>query len=506
VATEAIIEILSATGTVQVTSTGGIGYGLSAVGSVTLTADPQNYPQPMVIASVSVQGQNPVFAFKSAGRINVERVVVSGSTFTFRVRAQSSNPVGLQYWIFDTAAASAKDPTMAGLVAEIRDEYGVVTFDATAAAMRAPESITTPKTPDMIPSGNFVSLTDTQTFSVPSGRVYAVAQSTPSFVFLQHDTGAYSNSQSQPSTGPVLGDEEPPEQFRWRQQALQSYHSTACFIDANTIEVGLTRFENFNLGWRPAGEQPRLDVYGQPRHLIIDVTNFTSAGPVNPTIINVSANATSRTVSTGGATTISQSVTPAVTVSASGGSGSYSYLWQFVSGASEVVANGATNQASFSTSTTNQPQASTRSAIWRCRVTDSNGVVGYGPDVTFSHVAEAYTVDVKLDPIDWADFNVITNENYAVNNHNGQNATGINQPVTLRAYIVNYSGSISDGYVRAYNWNGGNPQFRGDFRYAINGNGSFAFTTNPGEHMYFHVDAATASGRQMASFDVHVYN
>lgn len=430
--TEAVIEILSADGNLQVTGTGGIGYGLSATGALTLTSDAQNHPQPMVIGSVSVTGQNPVLTYKANGRINVERVSVSGSTFTFNLRAQSSGSIGVQYWIFDSAAQSIKDPTMAGLVAEVRDEFGVVTFDATMAAMRVYDAIETAKPSSDVPFGSFVNLNDTTTITVPPGKVYAVAQSTPCFQFLTYDRGGYSNAQQRPTTAIRDDETEPGGVFNWRQQALQSYHSTGGYTSANTIEVGMTRFENFDLGWQPASSTPRNDVYGQARWLIVDVTNFTAAAPINPTQINVGVNATSRSVTTGGASTISQSVTPSVTASASGGSGSYSYLWEFVSGASEVVANGAANGASFSTSTANQPQGSTRSAIWRVRVTDSNGVVGYGPDVTFSHVAQAYTVDVTPDPISLSDQSATSNDPSAYTAGTFFQITGINTAITLR--------------------------------------------------------------------------
>jgi hypothetical protein len=799
---DAIFEILSETGNLQVTGSGGIGYGLSATGAVSMVNDGATHPQPMVVAQVSVNGVNPVFAYKANGRICVERTSVSGSTFTFYLRAQSNVAIGVQYWIFDTATTSVKDPTMAGIAAEIRDEYGVVTFDATMAAMRVSEAVETPKSSSSVPYGRVVDLSDTTTITVPAGRTYAIVQSTPAFVFTTYDMGGYSNSENQPNQ-PIIDPEDGTEPgsglYRWRQQSLQSYQVTGGYTGGSTIEVGLTRFEYFDLGWQPASSTPFIQVYGQARHLIIDVTNFTSAGGISPTIVTAGVNATSRSVTNGGAETISQSTTPVVTVSASGGTAPYTYLWEFVSGSQDVYGYG-TSSASFYTGTNNQPAGSVRSAIYRCRVTDANGYVGYSADVTFSHTAQTYqndyvpdalalvpltfvsnedhastsdvtdltgfnqaitlrgqsydpvgsmdaqavyfytgpinqwgpwehrgtidprnggsyvdfvvqpntrlhyvidnvtnsgrksnyfdlvvwnlsnpggaavlsnkrmtmtvddnndynvgdwtpdaisvpnltgyvsndpelytdgrffqitgvnrqlwlrfirtyyelsqsgaiftrrllvfhsttgsggpwtsyfvgagtpenptpftdvacnngdwfyvqgwittnsgrgsaswrnyidyhdgttvlgrlatfdvsgtvdnddnynNADPNLDPMDWADFSVVTNANYAINNHNGQNATGINQAVTLRAYVVNYSGAISDGYLRAYNWNGGNPQLRGDYRYAVNGDGSFAFGVNPGEHIYFSVDGVTGAGRQTANFAVHVYN
>ncbi|MGU3456562.1 hypothetical protein ACLBV5_09635 [Brevundimonas sp. M1A4_2e] len=429
---DAVIEILSNSGHLQVTGTGGIGYGLSATGAISLVNDGQTHPQPMVVGSVSVTGVNPVFAYKANGNICVERVSVSGSTFTFRVRAQSSVAIGLQYWIFDTAAASVKDPTMAGIVAEIRDEYGVVTFDATMAAMRIAEAVEIAKTPAILPEGRFVSLTDTTDIAVPSGKVYAVVQATPAFVFLTHDSGGYSSSPTRPNQQQVDDGSGPGPGTRWREQSLQSYQSTGGYTGGSTIRVGLTRFEQFYQGWQPASSEPFINVYGQARFLIVDVTNFTSAGGISPTIVNVGVNASTRSVSNGGASVISQSTTPAVTASVSGGTAPYSYLWQFVSGNDQVSGAGMYNGQAFSTTTLNQPAGSTRSALFRCRVTDANGFVGYSPDVTFEHVAQAYSVDVTPDPLSLTNIALVTNEPSGYTNDCDFRVWGINQTINLQ--------------------------------------------------------------------------
>lgn len=651
---EAILEIYGETGNVQASGDGGIGFGLSATGNVTLVNDGATHPQPMVIAQVSVQGQNPIFSFKANGAVCIERISQSGSTFTFHLRAQSNVPIGLQYWVFDTSAGSIKDPTMADIEASLYDQFGVKTIDFTNSFMRIAGSYAVPQHNGAVPSGRDVNLSNTQTFTVPAGRVYAIVQATPAYIFTTFDQGGYSNSETAPDTvlDPNPGDIEPGSGlYNWRQQELQSYQATAGYVGGNVIEAGLTRFEQFDLGWQPQNSTPFCQVYGTPRHIILDVTNFVAAGTIDPTTVVGNVNATTRSVTTGGAESIPSSTTPAVTVSASGGTAPYSYSWQFVSGTNTVVPNGASSQTTFATVTTNQPASTIRSAIYRCRITDANGYVGFTPDVTFTHVADAYaedyipnalalspltltsnlnqeaigdvadlvgfnrditlrverynfsgnidaaavyvyrgptagqwgpwelvgqfdprgagqafvdfvvtpnsrlhyviesvsysgrkdysmdmvvwnlsnpggaaqistgkritvTVDADnnhnvpdytLDPIDWADFTVTTTGNYTGSNHNGQNATGINQAVTLRSYIVNYSGSMTDGYLRAYHWNGGTPQLRGEARYA-GGNTSFAWTVNPGEHIYFTCDALTDSGRKTAGFDVHTYN
>lgn len=445
------MEIYGESGNLQVTGSGGVGYGLSATGAVTLVSDNASHPQPMVVATVTVTGTNPVFSYKATGNICVARTTVNGSTFTYSLRAQSNQPIGLQYWIFDSATAATKDPTMAGIVAEFRDEFGVLTFDATMAAMRVVNVIETDKTPATVPFGGVASIGDTTSITVPSGKVYAIVQATPSFVFTTYDNGGYSSSQQAPQDLGIGLENEPGPGTRWRTQTLESFQATGGYNGSNTIRVGLSRFEYFNLGWVPVDSEPFINVWGQPRHLIIDVTNFTSAGPINPTVVNGSVNATSRSVTTGGASTITQSVTQAVTATASGGSGSYSYLWERVTGSTSVVANGSSTSASFSTSTLNQPQNSTRSAVWRCRITDSNGVVGYAPEVTFNHVASAYTApDPHPDTLNWGNISQSSTAQTVWADTVELTVTGITQAITLRGTITGASGSATNGELEVW--------------------------------------------------------
>jgi len=170
------LEIYSEDGDVQVLGDGGIGFGLSATGNLTLVDDGAAHPQPMVVGTVTVTGTNPILAWKGVGAICLERITVSGSTFTFRLRAKSSTNIGLQYWVFDTAASATKDPTMAGIEAAFYDQYGVTTFDATMAAMRIVDAIETPKDSEVLPVGNFANLGGYTNVTVPSGKVYAVVQ------------------------------------------------------------------------------------------------------------------------------------------------------------------------------------------------------------------------------------------------------------------------------------------------------------------------------------------
>src|SRR5690606_6400543 len=138
--TEAIFEVYGDNG-IQVTGDH-FGFGLSAVGNITLTDDGQTHPQPIVAGTVSVQGVNPVIALRPqvGAMVTVERVSVSGGVHAFGLLCQSGQPVSVQYWIFDTAGQAALDPTMAYLQASIHDALGVKTFDMAMSPMRVAEA------------------------------------------------------------------------------------------------------------------------------------------------------------------------------------------------------------------------------------------------------------------------------------------------------------------------------------------------------------------------------
>lgn len=456
----------------------------------------------MVVGTVTVNGTNPILAWNGVGAICLERITVSGSTFTFRLRAKSNTNIGLQYWVFDTAASATKDPTMAGIEAAFYDQYGVTTFDATMAAMRIVDAIETPKDAEVIPHGMSSNLGGYTNVTVPSGKVYAVVQSTVGFVMTTYDTGAYSNSSTRPNQIEIGDGGEPGPGMRWRYQRLESYQSTGGYTSANNIRVGMTQFEQWEVGWQPASAEPHINVYGQARHMIVDVTNFTSATAPNPTVVTGGVNATSRSVSTGGASTISQSVTPSVTCSASGGTAPYSYLWERISGDTTVVANGSATSASFSTSTSNQPQATTRSAVWRCRITDNNGIVGYSPEVTFSHVAQAYTApDYTPDPLNWSNVSASSSTDLCIGDTAELYFNGINQPITIRATISSSTGTATDGELEIWK----NSQWAA--KSTTMTNGSWAQTTvSNGERISFRGYIRTTSGARNRSYTVTVTN
>lgn len=458
----------------------------------------------MVVGTVSVTGTNPILAFSGPGAICVERITVTGSTFRWNLRAQSNRPIGLQWWVFDTAAASIKDASMADLEAAFYDQYGVKTFDAAASVMRIVDGIATPKTPSDVPFGGWNDLSDTTDFGVPAGKVYAIVQSTPAFVMTTYDTGSYGSGQYPPELN--IGDGEPPLGMTWRYQNLESYQSTGGFINASTIRVGLTRFE-FWPGWNSRDSTPFINVEGQARHLIVDMTNFLAAGAPNPSVVVGSVTATSRSVTTGGSAVIASSTTPSVTASATGGASPYAFLWQYVRGDIAVSANGSTTTASFSTKTLNQDHNTTREAVWRCRITDQNGVVGYSPEVTFKHVASNYALDVVPDPVSFTNITINSNDPDVAWVGTVQTITGINQPITLRVERYSYSGNLDGAMVDVVVKDAaGVQQFHQYFDARGTGMAYLDVTVQNGWSVGYYAHGVTNSGRKSATWNMVVWN
>ena len=501
---DVVLEIYSENGGIQVLGDGGIGFGLAAADNLTLTDDGYTHPQPMVTGKVTVTGTNPILAFSGAGQICVERMVVNGSTFTWNLRAQSSRPIGVQWWVFDTAAASIKDASMADLEAAFYDQYGVTTFDAAASVMRIKDGIATPKTPSDVPFGGWSNLEDTTNFSVPAGKVYAIVQSTPAFVMTTYDTGSYGTGQYPPEQN--FGDGEPPLGMNWRYQNLESYQATGGYIDASTIQVGLTRFE-FWPSWNSRNSTPFINVEGQARHMIVDVTNFLAAGAPNPSVVVGSVNATSRSVTTGGSAVIASSTTPSVTASATGGASPYSYLWQYVRGSNLISANGSATSAIFSTKTLNQDHSTTREAVWRCRITDANGIVGYSPEVTFIHIASNYSIDVVPDPVSFSPITINSPDPDVAWVGTVQTITGITQAITLRVERYSYSGNLDGAMVDVVVRDAaGVEKFNSYFDAKGTGLAYLDVTVQNGWSVGYYAHAVTNSGRKSATWNMVVWN
>jgi hypothetical protein len=74
-----------------------------------------------------------------------------------------------------------------------------------------------------------------------------------------------------------------------------------------------------------------------------------------------------------------------VVVTASGGAGGYTYLWERVSGDTVAVATAPTS-ASTKWSRTMPNMTVTYTSTWRCKVTDSSSAFVYTPNVTVQFI------------------------------------------------------------------------------------------------------------------------
>lgn len=502
---EAVIEFLSEAGHVQALGKDAFGLGLVTHGAITLVNDGQTHPQPMVVGQVTVAGVNPVLAFKAHRQVNVYGAASSGGNFTFYFRAQSSAALGLQYWVFDTAGRAMRDPTLADVEAAIYDEYGVKTFDLTMHFMRVADVIETPSPPNQVPFGHGAgTLGESVDVSVPAGRTYAVVQATPFFLNTTYDTGSYGNGQYPPELS--IGDGEPPLGMTWRHQTLESYFSTGGYVDASTIRAGITRFEYWQQ-WNPASAQPHLDMDGECRHLVIDVTGLPSTPLPNPNTPNVAISAATRSVSVQSATNATTD-TPAVSITITGGTAPYTVSWVRQSGSTAVAPAGSTTSTSFSTRSTNQAPGTTLSAIYVANVTDAVGATRTSDPVTFTHTVGA--VDKTPDPVTLNGMSPSTTNNVLGDTaSNAIQITGINAPITLRWERYAPAGSIDaiTVVVQKAASSSGPWADVGSFNPLLSGIRYADVTANNGDWFRYVIRGATTNaGRKVYSFNLTVWN
>lgn len=435
---DVLIEFLSEAGHAQALGKDAFGLGLLTHGAITLVSDNMTHPQPMVVGQVTVSGVNPVLAFKANRQVNVYGVSSGAGSFTFYFRAQSPAAMGLQYWVFDTAGQAMRDPSLADIEAAIYDEFGVKTFDMTMLFMAVAGVIETPSPPNEIPFGfGGGSLGDYVDMTVPAGRTYAIVQSTPFFLATTYDTGSYGTGQYPPELN--IGDGEPPLGMTWRHQTLESYYSTGGYVNASTIRAGITAFE-FWQQWNPRDATPHLDMHGQCRHLVIDVTGLPSTPMPNPSAPSVSISAATRSVSVQSATAVTTN-TPAVSITISGGAAPYTINWVRQSGSTLVVPNGSTTATSFSTRVVNQTPGTSVSAIYVANITDAVGATRASDPVTFTHTVGA--IDKMPDAVTLNGMSPSTTSNILGDTaSNAIQITGINAPITLRWERYAAAGSI----------------------------------------------------------------
>lgn len=465
------------TGKVQLSAFDGFNMGLSDYGSLTLTDSGVPALRPNVVGTVSVSGSTPCLAIAANGRVNIERIDASGSSFTFYLRAQSSTPVAVEWWSFDVASWAIRNAAVG--VLRLKDLTGVETFNSAMWPLRLVGDRTTPKPVVDYAATPGDDLTDLAGGSVPGGRKWAIIQATPGVVMQEWDTD------------PELGTGYP------YYHIAETYRAVAR-VSGGTYEMGSDLFERNEGGYDDPGVTA-ITPRGRSRHILVDVTHFPSAGAPGGVVVTGNVNATSRSVTGSGAATVTTS-TASVTASATGGVAPYSFEWQRISGSTAVNATGGvTNTAAFSTTSASQAQDTTLAAVWRCRVTDANGVVGYTPEVTFTHVAAAY--DVTPDGLNWPNLSFSTTAEYGSDVTGDLTVSGITHPVTVRATISGFSGGAPSATFRAY--------VNGVQVATMNATSALGYieaTVSSGDTLGFVADALTDAGSRSLAYTVTVTN
>ncbi|WP_374274427.1 hypothetical protein [Brevundimonas sp.] len=344
---------------------------LSTWGTVNLVDDGGAHPQPLVWGQVTVTGTFPRIAFRPPVGKEVclwkSANPGSGSTWTFTFMCQSSTPFSLEYWVFDHTSRSPWIGEDWGV--RVRKANGEVAFHHANRPVRIVGALTIPEPPETFGQGHPGGLFGyRQTVTQPSGAKYAIVQGTRFFANATYDMSR--DGLEMPVSNP---------NYKW--MGTESYWSMGTVNASGHPIIGIGRYE-FWQGETVNSTPESRAVHGGIHHWVIDVTNYPS-GSTSPPVPSpvVTVNATTRSVS--GSTLPTTSAY--ATASATGGSGSgYQYQWQFVDGDTAVAAYGSTTSASLRTRmSTGHP--GTRTARFRCRVTDSAGGVGFSPEVTFQH-------------------------------------------------------------------------------------------------------------------------
>lgn len=85
-----------------------------------------------------------------------------------------------------------------------------------------------------------------------------------------------------------------------------------------------------------------------------------------------------------------------VTASASGGTPGYSYLWEYVSGDATLTPSSTTATNPYFTGSGTAPE--TKTATWRCKITDSVGTVAYTGNVVITLIFGSDTLTASASP------------------------------------------------------------------------------------------------------------
>lgn len=125
------------------------------------------------------------------------------------------------------------------------------------------------------------------------------------------------------------------------------------------------------------GETAVRDLAGVPTGAI-SMSNLHGKSASSPLSVSVSPASAYGSCST--ASGPCQAVTNSMTATPSGGSGGYTYAWERVSGDTYTVTNPTSASTAFSTSASN----TSKSGVYRCKVTDSVSTVAYSTSFNVS--------------------------------------------------------------------------------------------------------------------------
>ena len=508
------VEIYGQAGNLQA-STDRYCWALSGHGSLLMNDTGQTHPQPRVRGYIDVAGVNPeIFIYPPEGKaVFLEQFQPISGGFRYTFGAVSSSPVAFQYWVFDVPSQGIKDPALASMGIQVFDQSLTVTYDAATDTLdtKALVTVTTPPSQAATTNGDVsydrYSIGDQQSFAIPQGRKYAVSIAGLANIQGMQDTGQYATGSTYPNNVPIRVDDpdnQPGGNYTWRRMRLDTLWS-GVKIQNGTLTVGNSFVEQFE-GWYAMGTNEVLSCYGVGRFMIADVTDLSSTGlPSNPNAPVVNVSATERRIEINGPA--QNTITPAVTLTISGGTAPYTIQWERIGGGSETVQPyGSTTSTSFQTQVTSQQPDTTHTATFRARVVSATGVVSYSPDVRFVHVAQAYSVDVTPEPFSITNFAPNSAAEVAYGTPRVFQITGINQAISLRL-ARSASSSSSNITLNQLKLRTG-PSSSGPWSDVgiLYGNGQIDFTASNGAWFELTIEIRTQAGRGTAQYNAEITN